>query len=450
MCLNSSAFITIPHPGPGASSCCWSGLAFDEAGLDRQLGGAEVERLARGHLVDAIELEHDAARLDPGHPQLRRALARAHAHLGWLFGHRHIREDADPHPPGALHGAGNGAPRRLDLARRQPLRLDRLEAVGAEIERGSALGVAVNAALVRLAELGTGRLQHNRCSLWARLFGLPFGPAGSIATTPAPAAAARLLRLDGALLGRHRIVIHDLALEDPHLDANDAVGGLRHAIAEVDVGAQRVQGHAALAIPFDAGDFGAAEPAGAVDADPERTQAQRRLHGALHGPAEGNAALQLLGNGLGHQGGVDLRLSDFDDIEVHFRRRQFCQLAAQLLDVGTLLADQDAGAGGVDGEAAFLVRALDHSPRDAGLAPLLEDVIANVHVLVQQLAVLAATGEPAAVPGAVDADPQSDRIDLVTHYSVSFAAASSARSFTITVSWEKGFWIALMRPRPRA
>src|SRR5262249_30800507 len=159
------------------------------------------------------------------------------------------------------------------------------------------LGVAVDAALVRLAELGTGRLQHVRYSLLAALFGLPLGPAGGIAPTPAPAAATRLLRLDGALLGRHGIVIHDLALEDPHLDADHAVGRLRHSIAEVDVGAQGMQGHAALAIPFDAGDFGAAEPAGTIDADAERAKAQGRLHGALHGPAEGDAALQLLGDG---------------------------------------------------------------------------------------------------------------------------------------------------------
>src|SRR5262245_10228125 len=151
MCLNSSAFmILVPA----------SALPFDDAGLDRQLGRAEPEGLPGGPLGHAVEFEHDAPRLDAGHPQLGRTLARAHAHLGWLLGHRHIREDADPDAAGALHAAGDGTPRRLDLAGREPLRLDRLEAVGAKIQGGAALGVAMNATLVSLAVLGAYRLQH--------------------------------------------------------------------------------------------------------------------------------------------------------------------------------------------------------------------------------------------------------------------------------------------------
>src|SRR5262245_54298227 len=307
-----------------------------------------------------------------------------------------------------------------------------------------------------LSVLGANGLQHRSFSPFSAalaLLGLPFGPAGGITAAAAPppaAAAARFLRLDGPLLGGHRIMIHNLAFEDPHLDANDAVSRLRDAIAKVDVGAQGVQRHAALAVPLDAGNFRTAEAARAVDADAEGTQTQGGLHGALHGATEGDPTLKLLGNGLGHQGGIDLRLSHLDDIEMHLGRGQLCQLAAQLLDIGTFLADQHARPRRVHRHPAFLVRALDHNAGDAGLAALLQDVVANVHILVQQLAVLAPAGEPATVPGAIDADPETDRIDLVTHYSVSFAAASCAFSFTTTVSWEKGFWIALMRPRPRA
>jgi len=50
--------------------------------------------------------------------------------------------------------------RGLDLARGDPLRLHRLQAEGAEIELGPALGVAVDAALEGLAELGALGLQH--------------------------------------------------------------------------------------------------------------------------------------------------------------------------------------------------------------------------------------------------------------------------------------------------
>jgi hypothetical protein len=101
---------------------------------------------------------------------------------------------------------------------------------------------------------------------------------------------------------RHRIVLKDFALEDPDLDADDAVGRLGFGRAVVDVGAQRVQRHAAFAVPFGAGDVGAAETAADVDADAAGAHADRRLHGALHGAAERHAALELLGNALRRRG----------------------------------------------------------------------------------------------------------------------------------------------------
>ncbi len=54
-------------------------------------------------------------------------------------------------------------------------------------------------------------------------------------------------------------VLDDLTLEDPHLDANAAVGGSRGRGGIVHVGPQRVQRYPALAISLGAGDFGATE-----------------------------------------------------------------------------------------------------------------------------------------------------------------------------------------------
>src|ERR1041384_1139870 len=93
--------------------------ARDEARLDRQLGGGKRERFLGGLHRDAVDLENHAAGLDPRHPQFRRTLAGAHAHLGWLLRHRHVREDADPDAAGALHVARDGAAGGLDLARGQ-------------------------------------------------------------------------------------------------------------------------------------------------------------------------------------------------------------------------------------------------------------------------------------------------------------------------------------------
>src|SRR5271154_4475924 len=123
---------------------------------------------------------------------------------------------------------------------------------------------------------------------------LPLG--GVAARTPAVA-------FGHSLVLRHRIVLEDFALEDPDLDAAGAERGERGRNAVVDVGAQRVQGNAAFAIPFHARDFRTAQPPRAVDTDALGAETHRRLHRALHGAAERDAALELLRDRFGDQGG---------------------------------------------------------------------------------------------------------------------------------------------------
>ena len=167
---------------------------------------------------------------------------------------------------------------------------------------------------------------------------------------------------------------------------------------------------------------------------PLGAQAHGRLHGALHGAAEGDAALELLGDVLGDQRGVDLGLADLDDVQGHLALGHLGEVAAQLLDVGALLADHHARTGGVDGDAGALGRTLDDDLGHARLAQPLAQHLADVEVLVQQLGVFAAFGVPARVPGPVDAEPQADRIDLLTHY----LSSASARSRTTMVRWLNG------------
>jgi hypothetical protein len=109
--------------------------------------------------------------------------------------------------------------------------------------------------------------------------------------------------------------------------------------AVIDVGAQRVQRHAAFAIPLHAGDLGPAETARAVDADAAGAEPHRRLDGALHRAAKGHAALELLRDRFGDQLGIELRLPDLDDVDHDVGLRELGHLLAQLLDVGALLAD---------------------------------------------------------------------------------------------------------------
>src|SRR3989442_3776618 len=68
-------------------------------------------------------------------------------------------------------------------------------------------------------------------------------------------------------VGAPRQLLGHLAREDPHLHADGAVGGLGGRSGVVDVGAQRMQRHAALVIAFGARDLGAAQAPGALDPD---------------------------------------------------------------------------------------------------------------------------------------------------------------------------------------
>src|SRR5207237_7542804 len=77
----------------------------------------------------------------------------------------------------------------------------------------------------------------------------------------------------------------DLALVDEDLHADGAVRGLGFREAVFDVGAQRMQRHAAFAIPLGARDLGAVEPPRARGLDALGADAHGVLHRALHGAA---------------------------------------------------------------------------------------------------------------------------------------------------------------------
>src|SRR3984893_11618211 len=230
-----------------------------------------------------------------------------------------------------------------------------------------------------------------------------------VATRPRSVAFGHLL-----VLG-HRIVLKDFALEDPDLDAAGAERRERGRDPVVDIGAQRVQRHPALAIPFHPRDFGAAETARAVDTNALGAETHRRLHRALHGAAERDTALELLRDRFGDQRGVEFGLADLDDVDDDVGGGDIGDALAQLVDVGALLADHDAGTRRVDRHAALLVRTLDHNPGDGRLLELLVQDLADFDILVQQLAVLVLAGEPTGIPRPVDAETQSDWIDLLTH-----------------------------------
>ncbi len=111
---------------------------------------------------------------------------------------------------------------------------------------------------------------------------------------------------------------HDLTLEHPYLDAADTIGGEGRTFAIIDLGTQRMQRHAAFTIPFGTRDLSTTKTAGTVDPNALCAKTHGRLHGALHSTTEADPALQLLGNILGNQLGIDFRLANFDDIQADF------------------------------------------------------------------------------------------------------------------------------------
>src|SRR3546814_4998670 len=105
----------------------------------------------------------------------------------------------------------------------------------------------------------------------------------------------------------------------------------------------------------------------------------------LHRTAEGDATFELIGNALADQLGVDLGLANLDDVQRHVAARQVAQLLAQLFDVGTLLADDDARTGGIDRHAAQLRRPLDHDLRDQIGSAQVRNPVTNAHLVCRLL-----------------------------------------------------------------
>src|SRR5690606_20946036 len=129
-------------------------------------------------------------------------------------------------------------------------------------------------------------------------------PAGAVTARRAVARAGS--RVLGADLGD----VLDVALVDPDLHTDPAEGGTGLEEAVVHVGAERVQGHAALAVELRAGHLGAAETAAALDLDAPGARLHRALHRLAHRTAEGDAGGQLLGHRLGDELRVQLRVLD--------------------------------------------------------------------------------------------------------------------------------------------
>src|SRR4051794_2706748 len=173
------------------------------------------------------------------------------------------------------------------------------------------------------------------------------------------AGAKRGLR--GLLLARHDLV----TLVDPDLDADAAERGPGLVEAEVDVGAQRVQRDATLAVELRARHLRAAEATRALHPDALGAGLGRALHRLAHRAPERDTARELLGDALRDELGLDLGVLDLEDVQLHLLAGQLLEVAADAVGLGAAPADDDARTSGVDVHADAVTGALDLHLGDA-------------------------------------------------------------------------------------
>jgi hypothetical protein len=177
-----------------------------------------------------------------------------------------------------------------------------------------------------------------------------------------------------------------------------------------------VKGHAALAIPLTPGHLGSAEATTAVDADALGSGAHGPQDGLLHRTLVADAALDLGGDVLRHELGVELRLLDLLDRDANPVAEALLEVLAQLIDRRAALADHNAGLGGVDGHGQLGIgRALGLDLGDARVAQPRQDHTTHLEILVEHLGVVLGVGEPVRLPRPENAKPERIRVDFMTH-----------------------------------
>src|SRR5579884_2471192 len=202
---------------------------------------------------------------------------------------------------------------------------------------------------------------------------------------------------------------------DPALDTDLAIDGLGLGEAVIDIFAEGVERDAALALPFAAGDVGAAEAAGALDADALGAEGHGHFDRLLHGTTEGDAAFELEGDVLGHELGLDLGFLDLLDVEEDFLAGELGELRLDVVDLLALATDDDAGTRGVDLDADAVGGALDENAGDAGLLELLHQRLTDDLVLKEEGGKIFFAGKPARLPVAADGKTETDRICFLAH-----------------------------------
>src|ERR1700733_14338514 len=135
------------------------------------------------------------------------------------------------------------------------------------------------------------------------------------------------------------LVVQEVAVVDPDLDADIPLGGVGFRESVVDLGPQSRERNAPLHRAFTAGHFRPAEPAGELNANAQRA----RLHGLvdrpLHGAAEALTFLQLVGHLFRNKLGVHFGPGHLHRLDLDMAMGKRLQFLRQFVDFLSLLAD---------------------------------------------------------------------------------------------------------------
>src|SRR5262249_20848118 len=152
-----------------------------------------------------------------------------------------------------------------------------------------------------------------------------------------------------------------------------------------------------------------------------RPRLPRVRAGALPPPPNPPPPRQLVGDALGDERGVELRLLDLLDVEVDLGvARDLQQTGAQAVGLGAAAPDHDPRPRGVHVDPQAVARALDLDPAHGRVRELASQIVADLPVLDHRLLVVVLVGEPVrlAVGGDAEADPVG--VVLLAHYSSLF------------------------------
>lgn len=126
---------------------------------------------------------------------------------------------------------------------------------------------------------------------------------------------------------------------------------MRLGIVIINIGAQRLERNLALHFLLRAGDFRATQTATDNDFNALRARAHCLLHCLFHGTTEGDALLQLLGNALGNQKGIQFWLANLQNIQPDLFASLVLKMLAEVLHLLTTFPNHNARLGGMDGHS---------------------------------------------------------------------------------------------------